>query len=280
MARNSEIYERGAFTFPGGRTKAVILSFDDGLVQDRRLVELLDRHELKGTFHLVSGFLGTHDDWLIEFTGEPAEYLPADEIRTLFTRHEVSSHSVSHPALTTIDDAEVLRQVNEDRRTLSRLSGRPVDSHAYPFGAHDERIVSLLAGTSLLAARTVDDSGSFALPEDLLQWAPTTHHLGALPHIDRFLALEDAAPAVLFIWGHSWEFDIGEDGNDWALIEAIVERLGARDDLWSAGLGEAARYLLTVRALEQGPSGWVNPGDVSVWIRTGESHERLDPAAR
>ena len=242
------IDDRRNFTFPGGSTKAVILSYDDGLVQDRRLVEMFNRFGLKGTFHLVSGFLDTRADWLIEVTGEPAEYLRADELATLFAGHEVSSHSLTHPGLTSVSDAEVLRQVDEDRITLQQLTGQPVLSHAYPFGAHDDRVVGLLAGTSLLAARTGTQSGAFALPKDLLRWGPTTHHLNALPHIDRFLALESGQPAVLLIAGHSWEFDIGKDGNDWALIETICERLSGQEGVWSAGLGEVAQYLQQTRA--------------------------------
>lgn len=44
--------------FPGGRFKALTLSYDDGKVMDRRLVELFNRYGLKATFHLNSGLLG------------------------------------------------------------------------------------------------------------------------------------------------------------------------------------------------------------------------------
>lgn len=278
--RTSATYHRRSFTFPGGARKAVILSYDDGLIQDRRLVDVLNRFGLKGTFHLVSGFLDTQNDWLIDVTGERAQYLRADELATLFAGHEVSSHSVTHPGLTSVSDQEVLRQVDEDRRTLQQLTGQPVLSHAYPFGDHDDRVVDLLKGTSLLAARTGGQSGAFALPQDLLRWEPTAHHLNAMPHIDRFLALEDGQPALLLIAGHSWEFDIGKGGNDWALIETICERLGAEERIWSAGLGEVAQYLVTVRDLEEGPEGQVNHGDTAVWVRDGDALVRLEPADR
>ena len=41
-----------------GKMKAITLSFDDGVTQDRRLIEILDRYGLKCTFNLNSGFLG------------------------------------------------------------------------------------------------------------------------------------------------------------------------------------------------------------------------------
>ncbi len=274
------VYEQRQFAFPDGKTKAVVLSFDDGLVQDRRLVEVFERHGLKGTFHLVSDFLGTEDDWLIEFTGEPARYLEAGEIADLFAGHEVSSHSLSHPALTTVNDAEVLRQVNQDRARLATLSGQSVDSHAYPFGAHDDRVVSLLVGTDLKAARVVEGTGSFDLPDDPLRWAPTAHHLEAEAHIERFLKESDGRPRLLLIYGHSWEFDIGEDGNDWTLIERISASLGSREDLWSAGLGEVARYLEAIRSLEQLDGDIWNRSDQPVWLRVHGKILKLDPGER
>ncbi|MEO6053309.1 MAG: polysaccharide deacetylase family protein [Chthoniobacterales bacterium] len=38
--------------FPGGKRKAVTLSYDDGVRQDRKFVEILKRHGVKSTFHL------------------------------------------------------------------------------------------------------------------------------------------------------------------------------------------------------------------------------------
>jgi peptidoglycan/xylan/chitin deacetylase (PgdA/CDA1 family) len=41
--------------FPGGKQKALTLSYDDGQAQDRRLVALFNKYNLKATFHLNSG---------------------------------------------------------------------------------------------------------------------------------------------------------------------------------------------------------------------------------
>ena len=37
-----------------GKMKAITFSYDDGVVQDRRLIELLDKYGLKATFNLNS----------------------------------------------------------------------------------------------------------------------------------------------------------------------------------------------------------------------------------
>ena len=46
--------------FKDGKSKIVTMSYDDGTIHDRRLVEIFNKYGIKGTFHLNSGFLG-HD---------------------------------------------------------------------------------------------------------------------------------------------------------------------------------------------------------------------------
>ena len=41
--------------YPGGKKKALTLSYDDGVEQDIRLIELMKKNGLKGTFNLNSG---------------------------------------------------------------------------------------------------------------------------------------------------------------------------------------------------------------------------------
>lgn len=41
--------------FPEGKSKALTLSYDDGVEQDVRLINIMKQHGLKGTFNLNSG---------------------------------------------------------------------------------------------------------------------------------------------------------------------------------------------------------------------------------
>ena len=61
--------------YPGGKHKALTLSYDDGKLQDRRLVALFNRYGIKGTFHINSGLF---DD--------PRRIKP-EEIATLYEGH-------------------------------------------------------------------------------------------------------------------------------------------------------------------------------------------------
>ena len=43
--------------FPGGRAKALTMSYDDGKLADERLLEIFNRYGIKGTFNLNYGLM-------------------------------------------------------------------------------------------------------------------------------------------------------------------------------------------------------------------------------
>lgn len=49
-----------------GKKKAVTFSYDDGVVQDIRFVELLNKYELKCTFNLNSGIMNKSGEFEIK----------------------------------------------------------------------------------------------------------------------------------------------------------------------------------------------------------------------
>lgn len=206
--------------FPEGKTKALLLSYDDGTIHDRKLVKLMNKYHLIGTFHLNSNKLGTD----IYF-----DYLNKAEIKQLYEGHEVSVHSANHPNLTDISKIDVFYEIAEDRKELERLVGYPVRGMAYPFGNTNDDVVAIIDDLGIEYARTVGDTYNFEIPKDFLRWYPTIHQFAKAywepnqPEKDKkeleafykviadFLATKQLA--VLDIWGHSWE--MGFDQNKW-----------------------------------------------------------------
>ena len=47
----NEMYLR----FPGGKKKAFTISYDDNVTQDERLIDLMERYGIKGTFNIIPG---------------------------------------------------------------------------------------------------------------------------------------------------------------------------------------------------------------------------------
>ena len=99
-----------------GKKKAVTFSFDDGVTQDIRLIEMFNKYGLKGTFNLNSGFLGL--DGTLDRNGRTVRHdkVAADKIKEVYAGHEVAVHTVNHKNLTQCDDREIIYQVETDRR--------------------------------------------------------------------------------------------------------------------------------------------------------------------
>jgi peptidoglycan/xylan/chitin deacetylase (PgdA/CDA1 family) len=216
--------------FPEGKTKALLLSYDDGTIHDRKLVKLMNKYHLIGTFHLNSNKLGTD----IYF-----DYLNKAEIKQLYEGHEVSVHSANHPNLTDISKIDVFYEIAEDRKELERLVGYPVRGMAYPFGNTNDDVVAIIDDLGIEYSRTVGDTYNFEIPKDFLRWYPTIHQFAKAywepnqPEKDKkeleafykviadFLATKQLA--VLDIWGHSWE--MGLDQNKWDETEKFFALL-------------------------------------------------------
>ena len=109
--------------FPGGKHKALTMSYDDGRTQDRRLVDIFNRNGIKGTFHLNSGLFERGDRVLPE------------EISSLYAGHEVACHTVTHPTIARCPLPEVAQEVLEDRKFLEERTGYPVRGLSYPNGS-------------------------------------------------------------------------------------------------------------------------------------------------
>ena len=206
-----------------GKMKAVTFSYDDGVTQDKRLVDMFNRYGLKCTFNLNSELLGTKNR------------LPREEIKTVYAGHELAVHTLTHPTLTGCDKAEIIRQVTEDRVNLSEIAGYEVVGMAYPGGgvnySHDVAEI-IRHNTSIRYARTTVCTGNFDLQSNLLEFLPTVHHtdFDALFALGReFLALTPTQPKLFYIWGHSYEFDYDDS---WDKFEDFCRLISNRDDIF------------------------------------------------
>ena len=94
-----------------GKNKALTFSYDDGVLQDQRLINIFNRYGLKGTFNLNSGLLGK-DGYLVR-NGRHVDHIKVkpEDVRYVYEGHEVAAHTLTHPNLTRCTDEEVIRQV-------------------------------------------------------------------------------------------------------------------------------------------------------------------------
>lgn len=246
--------------FPGGKLKCLTMSYDDGQIHDRRLVEIFNRHGIRGTFHLNSGLAATQ-----------AYLVRPEEFASLYRGHEVACHTVTHPMIERCPMPDVVREVLEDRAALERAVGYPVRGLSYPYGSFDREICDMLRHVGIRYSRVVGDSDGFALPKDFMRWMPTCHHNHRLMELaDAFLNRVDRQHLrLMYVWGHSFEFD---RQSNWPLIEDFCAMMAAHEDIWYATNIEIVDCVDTFRRLQfaSDNSFVYNPSAASAWISVND----------
>ena len=218
------------------KKKAITFSYDDGVTQDIRLIELLNKYSLKCTFNLNSELL-SKKGMLIRQSKRIAHYkIHTEDVKHVYEGHEVAVHTLTHPNLTQCDDKEIVRQVETDRLNLSELVGYEVVGMAYPCGGvnNDDRVANIIRkSTGVKYSRTIATNNCFDLQENLYRFNPTSYHLDfeKMMQLGReFLEFKPKEPKVFYIWGHSYEMDYGADY--WVKLEEFFKLISNKEDIF------------------------------------------------
>ena len=260
--------------FPEGRSKAVTFSYDDGSMADIRLSEIFTRYGMKCTFNLNR--TGRNEGWTMT---------PQQIRENIIDRgHEVALHGFNHIALGTASATEGIREVLDCRLDLERQYGMIIRGYAYAdsginnfTGGEDYAAVrSYLSQLGVVYARALGEKETdFKLPRDFYRWYPSAHHDDPelMGLIDKFLGLDlstntycaSRAPRLLYIWGHSFEFN--KKGN-WERIEEICQKLSGKDEIWYATNMEIYEYISAYHSLILSADGSLiyNPTLIDLWV--------------
>ena len=222
-----------------GKMKAVTFSYDDGITQDKRLVEIFNKYGLKATFNLNSDLLGTPGQLRLGPDAKLIAHNKIDpkDVKYLYEGHEVAAHTLTHPFLPDIaDDGEIIRQVENDRLALSELCGYEVVGMAYPCGGqnHDDRVADIIKNnTGVKYCRTIISNYSFDPQSDLYKFKPTVYHHGEFDKMielgEKFLEIKTDTPKIFYIWGHAYEFDYRDE---WDKFEEFCKMISGHDDIF------------------------------------------------
>lgn len=269
--------------FPGGKLRALTLSYDDGVQQDIRMIEILDKYGIKCTFN-INGY---------SFEEEERSYAEGQIHRRMARReaidvyskaikngHEVATHGYNHPFLDKLPSEMVAYEIVEDRKCLEDMFGKVIKGHAYPFGTTDNQAVEVLRNCGILYARTTVSTKRFDIPTDWLRMPATCHHNAPelMQLADQFLnePVRYQFPKLFYLWGHTYEFDAN---NNWEVIEKFAEAIGNRDDVWYANNMQVYEYVEAYRALQFSSNGNIvyNPSAITVWFTTGGINVKVEP---
>ena len=251
-----------------GKSKVLTLSYDDGVIQDKRLIEIFDRYGLKATFNINTGAYPA-ENWERD-TSNLRMKLSEAQALYIGSGHEVAVHGLDHPFLEKLSSPQVITQVLQDRKNIESQYGTIARGMAYPFGTYNDQVIDLLERCGICYSRTIHATGRFGFPEQWLTWHPTCHHEDKrLPELTRKFVEETPRWLpdnwLFYVWGHSYEFD---RGNNWQLIEEFAATAGDKEDVWYATNIEVYDYVQAYRRLQMNADETMvhNPSAVDVWV--------------
>lgn len=218
------------------KNKILTFSYDDGVKQDIRLIELFNKYGVKGTFNINSELLDAKYKHTLTVNGIDVwhDKVSKEDLKSIYDGHEVAVHTLTHPLLPGIEDEnEIIRQVEQDRLNLSELCGYEVKGMAYPCGGKnsDERVANIIKNnTGVKYSRTIVSTQSFDLQDDLYLFNPSTYsiHTDEMFRLgEEFLKLETDTTKIFYVWGHSYEFD----AYGWDKIEEFLKMMSGKSDI-------------------------------------------------
>ena len=256
-----------------GKSKVLTLSYDDGVVQDIRLIEILDKYGLRGTFNINTGRYLAEDAERAKYYGR----MKLSEAKQLYigSAHEVAVHALNHPFLEKLKADEVITEIMEDRKNIEAQYGTLARGMAYPYGTYSTQVVDVLAHCGICYSRTTKTTENFKFPENWLTLHPTCHHNNPklMDLAKTFAETKSRYPAdnwLFYVWGHSYEFD---DRDNWNVIEEFAKYIGGREDVWYATNIEIYDYVKAYEALQVSVDRTLvhNPTAIDVWFIEGKT---------
>lgn len=249
------------------KTKVVTLSYDDGVVQDIRLMKIMNKYGLKGTFNINTGTYLQEDTVREKFEGR----MKRSEAVELYKNsgHEVAVHTLTHPFLEKLSSVEMITEIIEDRKNIERDYGTVARGMAYPFGTYSDEVIRVIKDCGICYSRTVHPTHNFDFPQNWLKLNPTCHHNDErLMELAKSFVNEQTIYnhcIMFYLWGHSYEFD---DNDNWEVIEEFAKFMGGRDDIWYATNIEIYDYVKAYNSLQVSVDKTIvhNPSAIDVWF--------------
>ncbi|MEI8313875.1 MAG: polysaccharide deacetylase family protein [Verrucomicrobiota bacterium] len=213
----------------------VTQSWDDGVHDDVRLIELLRKYRAKATFNLISGAHRAErfSNWKYQDT-KPVYHLALSELVELYRGFEVASHTVTHPHLEQLPSEKVAWELAESRKQLEDIFQRPVRGFAYPFGTFNAAVKEEIRRQGYVYARTGRrlPARDVYPPADPMEFGITTW-FSSESFWDEFARVKQAGGVFAFI-GHSYEF-VTEAM--WTEFEEKLARLSADPEVcWTTNI--------------------------------------------
>lgn len=203
--------------------------WDDGVVDDIRLTELLRKHGAKASFNLN---FGLHDErrsssWKYQGVKEVCR-LARSELRSVYEGFTIANHGYKHlpPARSQIEAAR--EDIRVGRDSLQQHFGCSVLGYAYPGGSFDAPTMDLVRDAGHVYGRACRWADEVFPPEDPMALYPSCD-FNDEDFLTKFESVRERG-GVFYFMGHSYQL---MSEADWSQFELKLEYLNAADVEWA-----------------------------------------------
>lgn len=205
----------------------LIQCWDDGVVDDIRLCELLRKYHARASFNLNPAVHEPKRKFSWKFQNTKDVFcLAKDELLACYDGFTIANHSVTHPWPTKIPLEDWKTEVTDARKWLQDFFCQEVLGFAYPYGDSNPEVANVVSEAGHVYARACSNATPCFPPADAMQFAPDCHH-NVVDFWERFERAKSMDAEVFYFWGHSYEFVTEED---WSVFEGKIARLSADTD--------------------------------------------------
>ena len=182
--------------------KLFVFAVDDGTVFDKKVIDIFNKYGIKATFNLNSGL----QDFVWNKDHLEVRRLNLNENKNIYEGHEVASHSLTHPYLTSLSDEDVYQEVKQDIDNLKCIFNRETETFSFPFDGYDERTINIIKSLGITHIILPDINDSFKYPSDTYHIKVTSWNIDdALDKVNRFI--EDDQAKIFIYLSHSYDYE-------------------------------------------------------------------------
>lgn len=137
----------------------VALTFDDGPnpIYTREILAILKKYDIKATFFVVGVNAKKYPELIKEIHDQG---------------HVIASHSLTHPLLTKISDAELRKEVIMPSQIVKNINGVIIKCLRYPFGASNEHVREVIRANGMMPVSMGFNSFDYERPgtQKIIDW--------------------------------------------------------------------------------------------------------------
>lgn len=202
--------------------------WDDGSVDDIRVIEILREYGAKASFNLNFGLHEEARSCSWKYLGEKEVWrLSRSELRSVYEGFTVANHGYKHLPPARVEWTDACQDIRIGREALEQHFGCEVLGYVYPGGSYNDSVMQAVRDAGHVYGRTIKMSESVLPPADSMAFHPSCDFKDE-DFWDKFESAKKRDDLFYFM-GHSYQI-ITE--NDWSCFRQKVARLAEESVEW------------------------------------------------